>query len=82
MSETTIAISFESLLESIAQLAHSDKRKLWEYLDSELFDDDDDDFDEMDEQTIADIQVARAEYATGDYLSYDQYLEQRGRSAA
>lgn len=81
MPETTIAISFESLVESIAKLPHSDKHKLWEYLNAELFEDDDD-FNEMDEQTIADIQTARAEYAAGDYLTYDQYLEQRGQSAA
>jgi hypothetical protein len=80
MIESPIAVTFEVLLASIAKLGHSDKHKLWEYLDAELFDDDD--FNEMDEQTIADIQVARAEYAAGDYLTYDQYLAQRRQQAA
>jgi hypothetical protein len=81
MIESPVVVTFETLLASIAKLEHSDKHKLWEYLDAELFDDDDD-FNEMDEQTIADIQVARAEYAAGDYLTYDQYLAQRGQQAA
>jgi hypothetical protein len=81
MIESPVAVTFETLLASIAQLERGDKHKLWEYLDAELFDDDDE-FNEMDEQTIADIQVARAEYAAGDYLTYDQYLAQRGQQAA
>jgi hypothetical protein len=79
MIESPVAVTFETLLAAIAKLEHSDKHKLWEYLDAELFDDDD--FNEMDEQTIADIQAARADYAAGDYLTYDQYLAQRGKQA-
>jgi hypothetical protein len=81
MIESPVAVTFETLIAAIAKLEHSDKHKLWEYLDAELFDDDDE-FNEMDEQTIADIQVARAEYAAGDYSTYDQYLAQRGQQAA
>ncbi len=73
MPETTIVVSFESLLESIAKLSHSDKHKLWEYLDAELFEDD----DELDAETIADIQVAYAEYAAGDYLTWQEYRAKR-----
>ena len=83
MIESPVAVTFETLLASIDKLGHGDKHKLWEYLETELFDDDDDDdFNEMDEQAIADIQVARAEYAAGDYLTYEQYLAQRGKQTA
>ena len=75
MAETTISTTFESLLETVVSLEPSEKRKLWEYLDAELFEEDL--FDEMDEQTIEAIKIARAEYAAGDYLTYDAYLAQR-----
>ena len=76
MAESTISITFESLMETIANLGQSEKRKLWEYLDAEFFEEEDL-FNEMDEQTIADIKIARAEYAAGEYLTYDAYLAQR-----
>lgn len=78
MPETTIAISFESLLESIAKLPPSDKHKLWEYLDEELFEDD----DELDEKAIASIAASYADYEAGDYLTIQEYRAQRVRKSA
>ena len=75
MAETTISTTFESLLETIVSLEPSEKRKLWEYLDAELFEEDL--FNEMDEQTIEDIKIARAEYAAGDYLTIQGYRAKR-----
>ena len=46
MAVSTISITFESLLETISNLGQVEKRKLWEYLDSELSE------EELDEQTI------------------------------
>jgi hypothetical protein len=51
MIESPVAVTLETLLASIAKLEHSDKHKLWEYLDAELFDDD----DELDAESIAAI---------------------------
>lgn len=72
MAESIISTTFESLLETIANLGQSEKRKLWEYLDSELSEE-----DELDEQTIADIELAYIDYAAGDYLTIQEYRAQR-----
>ena len=71
MAVSTISITFESLLETISNLGQIEKRKLWEYLDSELSE------EELDEQTIADIEVAYENYAAGDYLTIQEYRAQR-----
>ena len=71
MAVSTISITFESLLETISNLGQIEKRKLWEYLDSELSE------EELDEQTIADIEVAYEDYAAGDYLTIQEYRAQR-----
>ena len=71
MAASTIKITFESLLETIANLGQVEKRKLWEYLDSELSE------EELDEQTIANIEVAYSDYAAGDYLTIQEYRAQR-----
>jgi hypothetical protein len=79
MIESPVAVIFETLLASIAQLEHGDKHKLWEYLDAELFDDDD---DELDEESIAAIQASYADYEAGDYLTIQEYRAQRVRKSA
>lgn len=78
MAENTVkvGISFESLLEAISSLAVPEKRKLWEFLEAELFQDRDEE-DENNPETIAEIQAARTDYQAGNYLTLDQYLAQR-----
>ena len=71
MAVSTISITFEILLETISNLGQVEKRKLWEYLDSELSE------EELDEQTIADIEVSYVDYAAGDYLTIQEYRAQR-----
>ena len=77
MAESTISITFESLLETIANLGQGEKRKLWEYLDSELSEE-----EELDQQTIADIASAYTDYAAGDYLTIQEYRAQRSKQSA
>jgi hypothetical protein len=74
MAENTLKvnISFQSLLEAIPSLGISEKHKLWELLEAELFPDDEDS-----PEDIAEIQAARADYKAGDYTTFDQYLAQR-----
>jgi hypothetical protein len=56
----------------------SEKHQLWQYLDLELFEED----DELTEQDLADIEEAKADYAAGDYLTIQAYRAQRvGESA-
>ena len=78
MAENTVkvGISFESLLEAISSLAVPEKRKLWEFLEAELFQDRDEE-DENNPETIAEIQAARTDYQAGNYLTLDQYLAQQ-----
>lgn len=40
MAESVITIIFESLMKTIANLEQREKRKLWEYLNAEFFDED------------------------------------------
>jgi hypothetical protein len=79
MIEIPVAVTFEVLLDSIAKLGRSDKHKLWEYLDAELFDDND---DELDAESIAAIQASYADYEAGDYLTIQEYRAQRVRKSA
>ncbi len=79
MIDSTVTFSFETLLASIAKLDHNEKHELWEYLDAELFDDD---FNEMDEQTIAAIKHSYADYEAGDYLTIQEYRAKRVRKSA
>jgi hypothetical protein len=74
MTENTLKvnISFQSLLEAIPSLGISEKHKLWELLEAELFPDDEDS-----PEDIAEIQAAHADYKAGDYTTFDQYLAQR-----
>jgi hypothetical protein len=76
MAEATLTPSLEPLLAAIAQLDASEKHQLWQYLDSELFEDD----DELTEQDLVDIKEAYADYAAGDYLTYKEFMVQRQNS--
>jgi hypothetical protein len=74
MAEVTINHSIDGLLATIGQLDVSEKQ----YLDSELFEDD----DSLDEQLSADIEAAYADYAAGDYLTIQEYRSKRVRKSA
>jgi hypothetical protein len=65
-------IPFQSLLDAVSSLELAEKHQLWELLDTELFPDDEDSPDD-----IAEIQAARADYASGDYVTFDEYNAQR-----
>ena len=74
MAENTVKvnISFQSLKIAISSLGVAEKYQLWELLEAELFQD-----DEYDQEDIAEIQVARADYKVGDYMTFDEYRIQR-----
>ncbi|KAM3100374.1 hypothetical protein ACKFKG_01305 [Phormidesmis sp. 146-35] len=67
-----VGISFQSLLEAVSSLDVPEKRKLWELLESELFQDEEDSPEDM-----AEIEVARADYKAGHYTTFDEYAAQR-----
>jgi hypothetical protein len=72
-----IGVSLESLQEAILSLGMTEKRKLWALLEAELFTD-----EEESPEDFAEIQAARADYAGGDYMTFDQYRTQREAHSA
>lgn len=78
MAENTVKvdISFRSLLEAVSLLEISEKRELWQFLEAELFPE-----EEYSTEDLADIRAARADYEAGDYVTFDQYRLQRKKGA-
>jgi hypothetical protein len=74
MTQNTVkvGISFQSLLEAVASLDVPEKRKVWELLESELFQDEEDS-----PEDVAEIEAARADYKAGHYTTFDEYATQR-----
>lgn len=79
MAENTVKveISFQSLLKAILSLGIAERYKLLEFLESELFPNEDDS-----PEDIAEIQAARADYQAGDYTTFEQYMAQRANQSA
>ena len=79
MTENTVKvdISFQSLLEAISSLGIAEKHQLWELLEAELFPE-----DENSTEDIAEIQAARADYETGDYMTFDEHRAKRAERSA
>ncbi len=74
MVENTVKvdISFRSLLAAVSSLETAEKHQLLEFLEAELFMDEDDSPEDTTE-----IQAARADYKAGNYVTFDQYKLQR-----
>ena len=76
MAENTVKleIQFESLLAAVLSLKTTEKHKLLEMLEEELFEDDD---LENDPEAMADIQAALDDYAAGDYITHQEFIAQQ-----
>jgi len=70
MTQATVKllIPFESLLASIGELDLADKRRLWELLDEQIAQMEEDVW-ERDPAIQAEIQEARAAYQAGDFVT-------------
>jgi hypothetical protein len=73
MAENTVKvdISFQSLIAAISSLKTAEKHQLLEFIEAELFPEEDDPDD------IAEVQAARADYRAGDYTTFDRYTAER-----
>jgi uncharacterized protein YjbK len=71
-STVKVDISFQSLLEAVSSLGIAEKHQLLEFVEAELFPDDEDSPDD-----IAEIQVARNDIKSGDYTTFDRYMTER-----
>jgi hypothetical protein len=78
MNQETVnlQIPFESLVDAIASLGLQEKRKLWQLLDEQISETEDDLLEE-DPTVRAEIEEARTAYQAGDYLALDEYIAQR-----
>lgn len=71
-----LKISFELLVNAIASLGLEEKRKLWQILDEQIAEAEDNLLEE-DPNAQAEIEEARTAYQVGDYLTLDEYMAQR-----
>lgn len=82
MTQETIRlqIPFASLVNAISSLGLEEKRILWQLLDEEIAQADED-LLEQDPTVQAEIQEAKIAYQTGDYQTIDQYItKQSGKT--
>ncbi len=71
-----LQIPFESLIDAISSLGLEEKRKLWQLLDEEIAQAEEDLLEE-DPRLQAEIQEARTAYQTGDYQTIEEYIANR-----
>lgn len=69
-----LLIPFESLVDSVAELPLRDKLRLWELLNEQLAQAEEEAWEQA-PAVQAEIQEARAAYLTGDYVTVDEYRE-------
>lgn len=78
MTQETVRlqIPFQSLVDAIASLGLEEKQKLWQLLEQEIAQAEEDLLEE-DPTVQTEIQEARVAYQTGDYLTIEEYITQR-----
>lgn len=74
-----LSIPFESLVDSVTKLHLQDKFRLWELLDAQMADVEEEMWDE-DPAVQAEIREARDAYQAGDYVTIDEYIAGRRRN--
>ncbi|MBO1351381.1 MAG: hypothetical protein EBE86_030270 [Hormoscilla sp. GUM202] len=72
----TLSITLESLVKAISSLSLEDKQKLWELLESEIAQVEED-LLEANPTVQAEISSARIAYQKGDYQTIDEYIANR-----
>ena len=71
-----LLIPFESLVDSVTALSLKDKLRLWELLDDQIAQAEEEAW-EQDPTIQAEIREARAAYQAGDYVTIDEYIARR-----
>jgi hypothetical protein len=72
-AQPKLQLSFEDLVNAIASLPLKEKRQLLDTIEQQIFEAEESFYCD-DPDTIAEIQAVKAEYATGDYSTMDEYL--------
>jgi hypothetical protein len=65
--------SVESLAETIRSLNLPEKRQLAELLDQQIFEAEEENYED-DPETIAELQAVQAEYDAGNFQTFDSYV--------
>jgi hypothetical protein len=76
-----LELSLEALAEAIYSLDLEEKRQLQEMIEQKIFEEEEQRYED-DRETEAEIQVVRAEYAVGEYLTHDDYLANRSSQSS
>jgi len=78
MTQQTVRlqIPFESLVNAVASLGLEEKRRLWQLLDEEIAQAEED-LLEQDPTVQAEIQEARVAYQAGNYQTIEEYIANR-----
>ncbi|MBU0491198.1 MAG: hypothetical protein KKA73_16080 [Chloroflexi bacterium] len=71
-----LSIPFESLVDSIIRLSLQDKLRVWELLDEQVAQAEEDLW-EHDPAVLTEIREARAAYQAGEYVTLGEYIAQR-----
>ena len=71
-----LQLSLDNLIEAITSLYLQEKCSLREVIEQQIFEAEEELYQE-DSETVAEIQSVRAEYETGEYLTFDEYLAER-----
>jgi hypothetical protein len=75
-----LLIPFQSLVDSVAALSLEEKRRLWELLDEQVAQIEEELW-EQDPKVQAEIQEARAAYEAGEYITIDEYIAGQQKNA-
>lgn len=71
-----LQLSLDNLIEAITSLDLQEKCSLREVIEQQIFEAEEELYQE-DSETVAEIQSVHAEYETGEYLTFDEYLAER-----
>lgn len=78
--EIRLQIPFASLVDAIASLELEEKQQLWQLLNEEIIQAEED-LLEQDPIVQDEIQEARAAFQAGDYQTLEEYIAQRSKTA-
>lgn len=73
ISNISLKISFESLVEAVSNLDKEQKQQLWQILDRQT-DEIEDEAEENNPEIQSEIAAAREAYEAGDYITLEEYL--------
>ena len=81
VTTVNLQIPIESLITAIDTLTLKDQQNLLEILEQKIFEAEEASYED-DDETAAEIKAVQAEYAAGDYITFDEYIESHSEQAS